>query len=287
MTLKRLTILAGSLAYLYLWRLGRGVRSLVGGGDPGTCIVVYYHEVRPEHRDLFARQLDILLRVAEPTRADRTDQLKEGVHYAAVTFDDGFQSVIDNAMPELEKRRIPATLFIVTEALGKYPGWLTGTNHRAKLQKVVSVDQLKQMDPEVMALGSHTMTHQRLTRLSKADAKREISQSREQLGRILNREVSLFSFPFGAFNQSLIELCRESGYSRVFSISPLLARLGQREFVTGRVSVEPTDWPIEFRLKILGAYQWLAGVRSLKARLRSVLLSGASPRRPSNVSEAH
>jgi Polysaccharide deacetylase len=56
--------------------------------------------------------MDTLLRVATPVRADRAETVEKGKHYAAVTFDDGFENVTDNAVPELEKRRIPATLFL-------------------------------------------------------------------------------------------------------------------------------------------------------------------------------
>jgi hypothetical protein len=31
----------------------------------------------------------------------------------------------------------------------------------------------------------------------------------------------------------------------------------EEEFLSGRVKAEPTDWPLEFRLKLLGAYRWL------------------------------
>ena len=40
-----------------------------------------------------------------------------------------------------------------------------------------------------------------------------------------------------------------------------------KEFVTGRIAVNPTDWELEFRLKILGAYQWLPRVIAYKRKL--------------------
>ena len=39
----------------------------------------------------------------------------------AVTFDDAFVSVIDNAPPELAKREMPCTIFVPVAALGRRP----------------------------------------------------------------------------------------------------------------------------------------------------------------------
>ena len=39
----------------------------------------------------------------------------------------------------------------------------------------------------------------------------------------------------------------------------------------GRVSVQPTDWDIEFRLKLLGAYRWVRWGSAAKRRVLSLL----------------
>ena len=51
-------------------------------------------------------------------------------------------------------------------------------------------------------------------------------------------------------NPRLVRECREAGYERVFTIAPSLGLREPDEFETGRVAVDPTDWPIEFRLKL-------------------------------------
>ena len=83
----------------------------------------------------------------------------------------------------------------------------------------------------------------------------------------MSREIRLFSFPYGAENDRLVDLCREAGYERVFTILPRLALLDPQEYVTGRVVVDPTDWPLEFRLKLLGAYRWLPRAFAWKRKL--------------------
>ncbi len=88
---------------------------------------------------------------------------------------------------------------------------------------------------------------------------------------MLGREFTLFAFPYGAFNERLINICKEAGYKRIFTTLPYPAELGPGEFVSGRVTVDPTDWPIEFYLKLSGAYRWLPIAFATKKKLRGYL----------------
>ncbi len=255
--MKRFVLLIISLAYLPALWLRRRIGRLFGSRVSGTCVILYYHMVLPEHRVLFGRQMDILLRLARPIAASHSAPLPAGVHHAAVTFDDGFENVLDNALPELQARGIPSTWFIVSGALGQYPHWTTGGWSSAKSEKVLSAEQLRSLPVDLVTIGSHTVSHRALTKLDEGDAGRELAESRGMLEGVLGRSITLFSFPFGAMNSHLVAYCRKSGYERVFSTSPELAFSDPYEFVTARVPVEPTDWPLEFRLKLLGAYSWL------------------------------
>jgi hypothetical protein len=78
----------------------------------------------------------------------------------------------------------------------------------------------------------------------------------------------MFSFPHGEYNQTHVQLARQAGYERIFTIMPLLAFSEPQEFVTGRVWTAPTDWRLEFRLKMMGAYCWLPFVFSLKRKIK-------------------
>src|ERR1043166_7728210 len=178
---KRLAIVSISASVFGLSWILRTVRKLAGRRIPGTCVVLYFHAIRPEHRSLFAKQLDILLRNAKPIRADRHEPLDAGVHYAVVTFDDGYRSVIENALPELKKREIPSTLFIISDALGKAPHWLTDPRDSDWYGPVITADELKVISGDLVPIGSHTATHPMLPTLSAEEARRELSQSRVQL----------------------------------------------------------------------------------------------------------
>ena len=81
----------------------------------------------------------------------------------------------------------------------------------------------------------------------------------------------MFSFPYGAFSEDLLTYCKDAGYTRVFTILPVLAFSAPGEFVSGRVQVDATDWPLEFRLKMAGSYRWLPYAFRVKSALFKVL----------------
>jgi len=247
--------------------LARSVGRLLGRKPRATAVVLAYHAITTGQRERFGRQMDLLLRLAKPVHANLKSRPSQGGRYAAITFDDGLQSVVDNALPELKKRGIPATLFIVTEALGGPPNWQSFESGNAAHEMIMSAEQLKALPSDLVAIGSHTMTHPVLTAISEEELQRELIGSRAKLEKILDREVKLFSFPYGASNAVVFDTCRKAGYERVFTALPVLAFCETNEFVTGRVRIEPTDWSLEFRLKLAGAYRWLPTAYVWKRKL--------------------
>lgn len=275
--------LAGRLVKLliasafYIGReLIRRIERCVGRKPRAAAVAIYYHQVPGEQRGRFARQMDHLLGWAVPIRADRTEPLPGTGRYAMVTADDGWTSFIDNALPELERREIPVTIFAISDC----PGQNLGEPH----DRLATADELRRVCSELVCVGSHTATHARLTEVDGAAAWEELRNSRARLERLLNRRVTLFAFPFGAYNNSLIDKCRDAGYKRVFLCLPSPALREAQEFVTGRVRVDPADWPLEFHLKLMGAYSWMPWAIRLKRRILSAICTHA-PQRVRSVSQ--
>src|SRR5579872_90201 len=269
--LKRLINLSGSLLVAACDSLRRLVCKVSGVPLPSTCVVLAYHSVTRSQRARFAGQMDVVLETASPVPADVASLPNSRGHFAAVTFDDGLENVIHNAIPELITRNIPATLFIVTDVLGGNPKWEYFGGDDPSQERAMTAEQLASITSDLITIGSHTMTHPVLTTLDKDLQLRELAGSKSRLEHISSKPITLFSFPYGAFDDTAVQSCREAGYSRVFTALPVFAFAENREFVTGRVGVTTEDWPIEFRLKITGAYRWLPYAFKLKRNLISVL----------------
>jgi len=250
-----------SLTVYAVSAVGAFVNRLTGRGARSSCVVVYYHSVDAAQRIRFAKQLDQLLSYSKPIATTETAKLKPCTRHAAVTFDDGFKNFYECALPELIKRGIPATVFVVSDVIGKTFG------PAGYPEDVMSLEQIRALPENLVTIGSHTMTHPFLPSINLEEAKKEIALSRAKLEQQLHRSIELFSFPYGGFNQKLVEICREAGYRRVFSTLPYFAFKERNEFLTGRVRVDPTDWPLEFRLKLAGAYRWLPWAFELKRKI--------------------
>jgi peptidoglycan/xylan/chitin deacetylase (PgdA/CDA1 family) len=267
-SLYRVVKLSISVAFLGYVSLGRAFRRLLRVTAPATCIVLYYHSVPSKYRPAFARQMEMVARYSKPIRIDAPPILRPGARYAAVTFDDGFEDAVENAVPELVARKIPALFFITTDVLGKLAAWWPGSAPERN-RRIATSEQLQQLPVEWIGIGAHTLTHPRLSALDETDARHEILESRRGLEALLGRTIGTFSFPYGDFNDRLVRWCREAGYERVFTTQPKNAFQQSDEFVVGRVAAEPTDWKLEFRLKLMGGYLWMPWASALKRRLSS------------------
>lgn len=227
--------------------------------------------VEQKERRNFGCQLDAILRNAKPIQADTKNLLTPNTYHVAVTFDDGFVDILENAVPELMKRDIPFTIFVPTGYLGKCPEWIEKKEYRSSRGPVMTETQVRDiMKCELVSIGSHCVSHTDLRLMDENSAKQEIQNSKNELENIIGKKVNLLSFPHGAYTDKCIEFARHAGYERVFTIKPSLGLLSPNEFITGRISVCPGDWPFEFKLKVLGAYRWLPWAYSLKRKILSI-----------------
>ena len=256
------------LPLLELWRLGH---KLAAKPMPSIAVVIYYHQVPVSDRARFGSQMDMLLRWAVPMRADDPGPLSPGSRCAIITFDDAWQSFKEVAFPELERRHIPVTLFAISGKLGQ-------VLEADCTERLMTEDELRSVADSV-TIGSHTDSHARLPGLDLDQARSELRQSREKLSRLTNQEVKLFCFPYGAADSASIRLCREWGYARVFTGVPEIILRWPNQFAFGRVRVDPSDWSVEFFLKIRGAYFWMSSAIRIKTQVREVLRNTLAIRR--------
>ncbi len=260
---KRIIKLLGSLC-VRLWDMTAvAAAKMIGKSRPGHCVVLYYHDVPARERERFARQMNVLSRTAKVIPADFTGELESNKNFAAVTFDDGFVSVLENALPELQRHKMPATIFVPSGYLGQQPGWM----NNGKKEWVMTPEQLRAARQGGLAIGSHTVKHPRLDRLAPEQAGCEMAISKSELERILNEPVELLSFPHGAYNADILAQAQKIGYQRVFGIEPKWIEGAMSGFLMDRVAVNPGDWSLEFRLKIKGAYRWETVAARWKAKL--------------------
>lgn len=262
----RFVSLAGSVICYALIALECVLARLRGKTVPAKLVVLCYHAVPLRHRKRFTRQMDLLLELAQPVLLGRSFGMHSTERSIAITFDDAYQSTLETALPVLQAKRIPCTFFVVSGMTGQTPWW-AGTEGYGAEERFITAEQLKKLPNQLVTIGSHTMTHPRLTSVSLEVAMAELVESRAALEKATAQEVRLLAFPHGEFNDAILNLCRAAGFRQVFTCMPSTSLPPHDEYVAGRVLVDPTDWEIEFRLKVLGAYCWLSAMYRAKRAL--------------------
>lgn len=229
--------------------------------------ILYYHSVPFQERAAFARQMQALGNATHVVPASYRGALPPDRNSVAITFDDAFVSVLENALPEIAARSYCCTIFVPVGALGQHPTWAIEGNSQDRDELVMTPEQLKKLPADLVMLGSHSMTHPHLSQINPNHARDEIERSRRDLANITGRDIRLFAFPYGDHSPAVIDFCRNAGYEFVFTILPTSVNVLGSDFVRGRVKVEPLDSPLEFFLKSNGAYAWMSYVSRIKQRL--------------------
>jgi peptidoglycan/xylan/chitin deacetylase (PgdA/CDA1 family) len=188
----------------------------------------------------------------------------EHANYVAVTFDDAFESVVKNALPIMEKYGFQATIFVPSGCLGQQAPWTMDTDVDRN-ERVASSGQLRALSKRHVIIGSHTITHPRLTTLGNDALSRELVQSRNDLNVLTGHNVNSLALPYGDYDSRVLQACVHSGYQHVFTIQPI--PVFATDFIRGRIYVGAYDGPLEFFLKVAGAYQWMAFASVIKQKL--------------------
>src|SRR5262249_36275419 len=104
-------IAISGLYFVCNWTMRR-LKQALGRNLPPSMTILYYHSVPSSKRSGFARQMEVLAQRAQIVPADWSGEIDPARPTVAITFDDAFTSVIDNALPELAKRGLPCTIFV-------------------------------------------------------------------------------------------------------------------------------------------------------------------------------
>jgi len=131
-----------------------------------------------------------------------------------LTFDDGYEDIFFGAFPIFKKYNFPATVFLTAGFIGKQI-----TNSAGISLKALSFEQIREMhDSELVDFEPHTVNHPRLSRISLEKAAGEILDSREIVGKNLNKKCDLFAYPYGDYNREIQEVLEKNGFSGAITI---------------------------------------------------------------------
>ena len=172
----------------------------------------------------------------------------------AITFDDAYESVFFNAYPVLKAHSLPATIFVISDFVGKDNTWdLNVGNIKFKH---ASWDQLRIMKDSGWEIGSHSRTHRDMRTLEAVDLKNELKESKAILEREIESEVKIISFPFGKTSASIIDAAIEAEYVSGTIFYPYRQRFNEEHqaFLIKRLGVYLWDYKFFFRSKLSNSH---------------------------------
>lgn len=131
----------------------------------------------------------------------------------AITFDDGYQDNFLQAAPILEKYTFPATLFTISDLKNANRDELDNS------LKLMSNDELIRLQNEYhWNIQSHSQTHANFGVLDTVSTKKEASESKKELEKILGKKVTSFSYPRGFSSKKFAKILKDSGYKEAYTV---------------------------------------------------------------------
>ena len=238
---------------------------------PSTLCVLMYHAVTrenlrdPEQQSVsvraFSGQMEALqnLGVRWVSLEEGLRSLKKGSGRApmvSVTFDDGYVGVHDLALKVLARHRIPATLFLATEQIGR-PSF---QDSPAPWGRPLTWAEVSTLVRETgCAVGSHGHHHRILTPLLSEEIRKELKTSRAAIEDHLGRPCRLFAYPYGGsgtFDARTRQILSEEGFAA--GCINLWGRCGAGTdpLTLPRMRVSWCDTPREMKKSLAGCYDW-------------------------------
>lgn len=231
--------------------------------EPNGSLILAYHNVVPDrdggHGDAslhmpwtqFLRHLDILqsdgrvLPLAEVLKAPSTT----GGPGVAITIDDAYQGAIELAIPEIERRHLPCTVFVAPGLLGSRSFWWdeyakpgaglhprlrdaalrTHAGHAARVRAGLPAPAASPSLPasyrcaderligdlassRCVTIGAHSWNHPNLAALAPEELALELSMPRDWVRQHFRNHVDVLAYPYGLSSHAVEQATAAAGY---------------------------------------------------------------------------
>lgn len=159
----------------------------------------------------FTSQIDYLSRKRKIVSLAEVIKSKNITNQISLTFDDGYEDFLINALPILNKYNVKGTLFIL--------GTPETANRKAldNQKTFLSLTDIKIIKKLGWEIGFHTNTHTSLTNLTTEQLKKEIIEGKKNLEKKLGFKLRYFAYPMGEYSQKVINVVNEAGFEAAFS----------------------------------------------------------------------
>ena len=156
-----------------------------------------------------------------------------------LSFDDGYADFYDSALPILRAHDFAAVAYVVSGFIGR-PGYM-------------SAAQISEADHSGIEIGSHTVDHANLARMSLDSVRFELAASKLVLEQQLGHPVVSFCYPSGQFNAGVAAAVRTAGYQNATTTAFGYVHYLSDRYTWSRLRVSGGESLSNFATALLGA----------------------------------
>lgn len=172
-----------------------------------------------------------------------------------LTFDDVTENQLIYALPLLEKFRLKASFFIPFKYIGKTDSWNKDSGEPA--QKIMTIEQLKQLPVDIIELGYHSYEHNKYQSLSAAAIQNDFLKCEEEIKKHNLTVYPALAYPYGNYPKENVQkanfknLLNENKIKFGLKIGNRPSRFPfKNNYEIKRIDIKGVDNLIVFRLKI-------------------------------------
>lgn len=169
-----------------------------------------------------------------------------------ITFDDGYENFYHNALPILRKFKFSATVYCLSDLIGKDNEW--DRDAGISRNPLMNGKQISICLQEGIEVGCHSATHKSLTTPS-CDLAQEIIAAKTTLENRFDTSVSTFCYPYGHFDEQVVEATRKAGFNSATTMTRSRATALDNHLLLPRIPITWHTLPHLFLTKIMTSYE--------------------------------
>lgn len=174
-----------------------------------------------------------------------------------ITFDDGFKSVHESALPVLTRYGFRATVFVATDYIGKKSTYARSSND--KLFNLMHEEDIRALAESGWCIANHFAGHKNLAEVPIDEVLQEYHRACDALERMgMGASKQIVAYPFNRYNEEVIGALREAGVQMAFNGGNRLHTALENELAIPRIEIDNNVsrfklifLPVAHRLKTL------------------------------------
>jgi peptidoglycan/xylan/chitin deacetylase (PgdA/CDA1 family) len=154
-----------------------------------------------------------------------------------VTFDDGFATIAEQALPALAERGMTATLFLPSAFVGGRATWLASVGEGGR--RLLTWQDARDAAAAGFEIGSHGHRHLELDILDQRQLEQELAVSKQVLEDETSCIVQSLAYPFGYHDRRVRASAAGAGYGAACEVGYGLHQRDRDPFRIRRLQVGP------------------------------------------------